>query len=66
MKFIGHHDMQADGSAMYSLPAFWSMAREGADVVMIIANNASYAILQAEFDHARLGPPGGATKAIVE
>ena len=33
---------------MYSLPAFWSMARENVDVVTIICNNASYAILQAE------------------
>jgi acetolactate synthase-1/2/3 large subunit len=37
--------LQADGSALYTLQALWSQARERADVVTIITNNGSYQIL---------------------
>ena len=42
------------------------MARENVDVITIICNNASYAILQAEFANARLGTPGQATRAMTQ
>ena len=41
-------NLQADGSAMYTLQALWSQARCGADVVTIIWSNRSYAILTGE------------------
>ncbi|MGD9212879.1 MAG: acetolactate synthase large subunit, partial [Desulfobacteraceae bacterium] len=41
--------MQADGSAMYTLQALWTQAREHLDVVTIIFANRTYAILQNEF-----------------
>jgi acetolactate synthase-1/2/3 large subunit len=44
--------LQADGSAMYTVQTLWSMARENADVTVILLNNDSYAILN--FELARL------------
>jgi acetolactate synthase-1/2/3 large subunit len=41
--------LQADGSAMYTLPALWTQARERLDVLTILFNNRSYAILGIEF-----------------
>ena len=40
--------LQADGSAMYTVQALWTMARENTDVVVVIMNNHSYAILNVE------------------
>lgn len=37
---------QADGSAMYTLQALWSQARERAPVVTVVCANRSYAILR--------------------
>jgi acetolactate synthase-1/2/3 large subunit len=40
--------LQADGSAMYTVQALWTQAREGLDVTTILLNNRSYAILKRE------------------
>jgi acetolactate synthase-1/2/3 large subunit len=40
--------IQADGSAMYTISALWSYAREQADITTIVCDNGSYAILQHE------------------
>ncbi|MCX6622354.1 MAG: acetolactate synthase large subunit, partial [Acidobacteria bacterium] len=40
--------MEADGSAMYSLQALWTMARESLDVVVVILANRRYRILDIE------------------
>ena len=40
--------LQADGSAMYTLQALWTQAREGLAVTTIILSNRAYAILQGE------------------
>jgi len=45
--------LQSDGSAMYTIQALWTMARENLDVTTIILSNKSYAILNVEY--ARLG-----------
>ena len=49
--------LQADGSAMYTLQAWWTMARERLDVVTVIFNNASYAVLNMEL--SRVGADAG-------
>lgn len=41
-------NIQADGSAMYTLQALWTQARERLDVVTIILANRSYGVLRAE------------------
>ncbi len=40
--------LTGDGSAMYTLQALWTMAREKLNVISIIFNNRSYAILNVE------------------
>ena len=40
--------IQADGSAMYTISALWSYAREQCDVTTIVCDNGSYAILEHE------------------
>lgn len=48
--------LEADGSALYTIQALWTMAREQLDVTVVIFNNRAYGILHAEL--ARLGGPG--------
>ena len=48
--------LQADGSAMYTLQALWTMARENLDVTTIIFNNRSYAILNMELQRVGATP----------
>lgn len=43
-------NIQADGSAMYTLQALWTQARERLDVVTVILANRSYGVLRAEVD----------------
>ena len=43
-------NIQADGSAMYTLQALWTQAREKLDVVTIILANRSYGVLRAEVE----------------
>jgi acetolactate synthase-1/2/3 large subunit len=40
--------VQADGSGMYTLQALWTMARERADVLVVICANRCYATLEGE------------------
>lgn len=47
--------LQADGSAMYSVQALWSMAKEQADVVVVLLKNDNYAILEIELARVREG-----------
>ncbi|MGB0906072.1 MAG: acetolactate synthase large subunit [Maricaulaceae bacterium] len=50
--------LQADGSAMYTNQALWTMARENLDVTTIILNNGSYAILKIELERVGVTDPG--------
>lgn len=54
-------NLQADGSALYTLQAWWTQAREGLDVTTVLLNNRSYAILHYEL--ARVGAAGGGERA---
>lgn len=40
--------LQADGSAMYTISALWTQAREHLDITTVIYNNAAYDILRVE------------------
>ena len=53
--------LQADGSAMYTLQSWWTMARESLDVTTILLNNSSYAVLNMEL--GRVGAEAGGPKA---
>ena len=41
--------LQGDGSAMYTIQALWTMAREKLDVTVLLFANRDYAILQLEY-----------------
>ena len=45
--------LEADGSAMYTIQALWTQAREGLDVTTVVFANRAYAILEVEL--ARVG-----------
>ncbi|HXY28124.1 MAG TPA: acetolactate synthase large subunit [Acidimicrobiales bacterium] len=53
--------LQADGSAMYTLQALWTQAREGLDVTTVVLSNHSYAILNMEL--RRVGADAGGPRA---
>ena len=50
--------LQADGSAMYTVQALWTQAREGLDVTTVVLNNRSYAILKQELANVGAGDAG--------
>jgi len=58
--------LQADGSAMYTLPALWTQAREGLDVTTVVVDNRSYAILATELDRVEAGAPGPLARSLLE
>lgn len=47
-----------DGSAMYTVQALWTEAREGLDVTTVIFANRSYQILKGELANVGAGNPG--------
>jgi acetolactate synthase-1/2/3 large subunit len=49
--------VEADGSAMYTLSALWTHAREGLNVTTVVLSNRAYAILRMELQ--RVGATGG-------
>ncbi len=53
--------LEGDGSAMYTIQALWTQARESLDVTTLILTNRSYAILNIEL--ARTGAGAGGPKA---
>jgi len=53
--------LQADGSAMYTLQALWTQARQGLNVTTVVLANRSYAILNIELH--RVGADAGGPQA---
>lgn len=58
--------LEADGSAMYTMQALWTQAREGLDVTTVIFDNRSYAILNWELSRVGAGAAGPRAKAMLE
>ncbi|MBH9551351.1 acetolactate synthase large subunit [Inhella gelatinilytica] len=52
-----------DGSAMYTIQALWTMAREGLNVVTVIFNNAAYSVLNVELSRVGAQEAGPKAKA---
>jgi acetolactate synthase-1/2/3 large subunit len=50
--------LEADGSALYTIQALWTQAREQLDVTTVLLNNSSYAILRLELARIGAGPAG--------
>ena len=55
-------NLQADGSAMYTLQSLWTQARENLNITTVIFNNKSYAILRGEL--ANVGAQNVGRKAL--
>jgi acetolactate synthase-1/2/3 large subunit len=51
---------------MYTLQALWSMAREQADVTVVLLNNRSYAILNIELARVGAGQPTPKTLSMLD
>ncbi len=47
-------NIEADGSAMYTVQALWTMARENLNVTTLICNNGGYNIIAVELERAGL------------
>ena len=54
--------LEADGSALYTIQALWTQARERLNVTTVLINNAAYAILRMELARTLAGH-GGAGQA---
>ena len=59
-------NLQADGSAMYTLQALWTQARQGLDVTTVVCSNRSYRILQLELLRAGVAEPGPQAQALTD
>jgi acetolactate synthase I/II/III large subunit len=57
---------QADGSAMYTIQALWTQAREGLNATTLLCNNRSYRILQVELQRAGVVEPGRKARSLTE
>jgi acetolactate synthase-1/2/3 large subunit len=58
--------VEADGSAMYTIQALWTQAREGLDVTTIVISNRAYAILQIEMHRMLAEPPGPTAASLLD
>jgi acetolactate synthase I/II/III large subunit len=58
--------VQADGSAMYTIQALWTQARESLDVTTIVLSNRSYGILQLEMHRVQAQPPGPTAASLLD
>jgi acetolactate synthase-1/2/3 large subunit len=59
-------NLQADGSAMYTVQALWTQAREALDVTTLICSNRSYEILKIELTRAGITSMGPKTRSLLE
>ena len=60
-------NLEADGSALYTIQALWTQARERSNVTTVLLNNSAYAILRMEL--ARTGAsdtPGAASARMLD
>jgi len=58
-------NLQADGSALYTLQALWTQAREALNVTTLICANRNYNILNIELVRAGIELPGRITQSLI-
>jgi acetolactate synthase-1/2/3 large subunit len=58
--------LTADGSAMYTPQALWTMGREGLNVTTVVFANRDYAVLKREFSYLGVGSPGPRAAEMLE
>ena len=57
-------NFQADGSAMYTVQALWSQAREGLNITTLLCSDRSYRTLVGELHRAGVETPGENARAL--
>ncbi|MEB3369097.1 acetolactate synthase large subunit [Saccharopolyspora mangrovi] len=57
-------NLQADGSAAYTVQALWTQARESLNVTTVICSNSRYRILDQELQRAGIDDPGAAAASM--
>jgi len=58
--------LQSDGSALYTISALWTRAREHLDITVVILNNHAYAILQLELMRVGASAAGPKAQSLLE
>jgi acetolactate synthase-1/2/3 large subunit len=58
--------LEADGSAMYTISALWTHAREGLDITTVIFSNRRYAILAMELGRVGAAGAGEAARSLLD
>ena len=58
--------LTADGSAMYTLQALWTMARQKLNVTTVVFANRDYAVLKREFSYLAVGDAGARARDMFE
>jgi acetolactate synthase I/II/III large subunit len=58
--------LEADGSAMYTISALWTHAREQLDITTVIFSNRSYAVLNMELDRTGAATTGDLARSLLE
>jgi len=58
--------LEADGSAMYTISALWTHAREQLDITTVIFSNRSYAILNMELERTGAPAAGQAGRSLLD
>lgn len=58
--------ISGDGSAMYTVQALWTMAREQLDITVVIFANDSYRILNVEMDRTGAGQAGPSARKLLD
>jgi acetolactate synthase I/II/III large subunit len=58
--------LEADGSAMYTISALWTHAREELDITTVIFSNHSYAILNMELERTGAAHAGQTARRLLE
>jgi acetolactate synthase-1/2/3 large subunit len=59
-------NIQADGSALYTVQALWTQAREALNVTTLICSNRSYNILKVELSRAGTTTPGPKARSLID
>lgn len=59
-------NIEADGSAMYTLQSLWSQSHEQANVTTIICSNRKYFTIEFECRRAGCATPGPASRALID
>ena len=58
--------LEGDGSAMYTVSALWTQAREGLDVTTLVFSNGSYRILEGELANVGASASGPRSRDLLE